>query len=445
MDVERALISKIIQTGNLEEAISRGIREDLFADEECRGMFRYVLDYKMRYGGPPSKGSVEQDKPKWEFEYEQESLSALLDRFVNVAKRRLANEMVLELAAACDDPQRSANIDLEFLEVSRKLANLVPSVEADSFTKNMGSRIEIYKQRRKEGRVRGIPTGFVDLDRMTGGIKPHQFWTIAGFTGTGKSTFLKAAAFNAWVQGESILYFSLEEDGEEIYERLDAMAAQIDYSLLRALNLPDTQVQKWLDYADSLRETVHDIPVIEGGRYVTPDLVYAEMVRYQPSLVIIDYISLMTSSSPSRGTSMWQSLTEITRDLKLTARTLKIPIFAAAQTNRSGGKDGAELDNVGYSLSVVQDPDVSLGLFSDEEMKENKEMEVRINKNRKGPLGKIRCIWDHENAIYREKTIQDKFQRSTTTKDEDSSNPFGKSEPSTRKAPPGIRDDNKAE
>jgi hypothetical protein len=61
---------------------------------------------------------------------------------------------------------------------------------------------------------------------------------------------------------------------------------------------------------------------------------------------------------------------------------LGVPIIAMAQTNRSGGKDGAELDNVGYSMSIVQDSDIVIGLFADEEMKDAKEMQIRLNKNR---------------------------------------------------------------
>ena len=106
--------------------------------------------------------------------------------------------------------------------------------------------------------------------------------------------------------------------------------------------------------------------MLDGGRNVTPDTIYAEMVRHKPGLVIIDYLSLMRSSVSSRQDGIWQRLTDITAELKMIARTMKIPIFAAAQTNRSGGKEGAELDNIGYSMSVVQDADISLGLFADE-------------------------------------------------------------------------------
>ena len=419
MDVERALVSKIITTGQLETALARKVRSDLFYDDECREVFDYLSDYATRYNVPPSLEAVKEDHPKFDIEHVQDPLDALIDRFIKLAKRRLANEMVVELAAACDDPERAENIDLEFLEVSKKLAMLVPSTEYARFNE-MGKRIDEYEQRKAEGKQRGIPFGFPSLDAWTGGIKDHQLVTVAGFTGTGKSTLLKVCAFNAWSANYTPLYFSLEEDAAEIYERLDAMAAGIDYAKLRQLQLPEEQMKNWREYAEKLRDrdVERDIPVIDAGRNVTPDLVYAEMVRHKPSIVIIDYLSLMRSSSPSRQTSLWQSLTEITQDLKRIARTMKIPIFAAAQTNRSGGKDGAELDNIGYSLSVNQDSDIVIGLFTDEAMKEQNEMEIRLNKNRRGRLGKFTAIWNHEDAIFREKTELDRFGKSGS-KEED--------------------------
>jgi replicative DNA helicase len=111
---------------------------------------------------------------------------------------------------------------------------------------------------------------------------------------------------------------------------------------------------------------------------------------------------------------MWQSITEITQDLKQVARTLKIPILAAAQTNRAGGKEGAELDNVGGSLSIIQDSDIVVGLFADDEMKAQKEMEIRLRKNRDGKIGEFRAVWDHEKMEYRQKTLKDTYGRSGT-------------------------------
>lgn len=411
MDIERALISKIVSTGQLEEAISKGVREDLFADEQCRDMFGYILGHQRRYNSPPSMQAVKEDKPEFEWEHVQDPLSWIIDRFAIMAKRRLANEMVIELADACDDPERAENIDLEFLEVSRKLATLVPSSRVNRFKADMDKRIDDYERRVREGEKIGIPFGFPQLDRWTGGIQPHEFVTISGFSGLGKSTMLQAIAFKAWVEGYTPLVISLEMESGTILRKFDAMAAALDYQAMKQLQLPEDQIKNWRDTKERIQERAGEIPVIDSIRHCTPDHVFAETVRHKPDLVVIDYLSLMRTSSPMRGNSLWQAMTEITQDLKQNARTLGIPIVAAAQTNRSGGKDGAELDNIGISISVVQDSDIVIGLYADDEMKARKEMEVRLRKNRDGRLGTFKSIWNHDTMEFREKTMKDLYQR----------------------------------
>lgn len=408
MNIEQSLLNKVISTGQLEEAISRGIRADLFADEECRDMFEYITDHARRYKTPPSTGAVQADKPNWKIEHNQESLEYLIDKFTVLCKRRLSQEALIELAKLTEDPQEGPNLDLHFLEVSRRLATLVPATQVARFSE-MEQRVAEYEQRAAEGKKVGVPFGYPTLDDWTGGVQSHELVTIAGFSGLGKSTMLMSLAFNAWSQGYTPLYISLEMEAGAILRKFDAMAASLDYAKIKQLQLPESQIENWRRTADEITDKSQDIPVIDSIRGCTPDHVFADTVRHKPDLVLIDYLSLLRSSRPSRNSSMWQTLTEITQDLKQNARTLGIPIIAAAQTNRAGGKDGAELDNIGYALSVVQDSDIMIGLFADDEMKERKEMEIRLNKNRDGRLGKFMAKWDHENMEFRQLTMKDKF------------------------------------
>lgn len=411
MDVENALISKIITTGQIEQALSRGLREDLFADEQCQEIFLWLLNHIRRFKTPPSLSAVKKAHPEFEVDHTQDALDYLIEEFVIMAKRRLANESLVELATACDDPQRARNIDLEFLEVSRKLATLVPSLQVARFKDGMEQRIIQQEIAQKEGYKTGIPFGFPWLDDKTGGLQKHELATVAGFSGLGKSTFLVATAFNAFMSDYTPLYFSLEMEHSVLMRKWDAMAASLDYKKLKQLQLPPEAFDDWRKKRDEISKKMGDIPVIDSIRYCTPDHIYAEAVRHKPDLIVIDYLTLMTSGRGSRHMKKWEETTEITQDLKQVARTLKIPILAAAQTNRSGSKDGADLDNIGYALSIVQDSDILIGLHADEEMKAAKEMEIRLRKNRDGVLGEFRAIWNHEEMIFRDKTLNDMFKR----------------------------------
>ena len=415
MDVERALVCKIISTGQLEEAISKGIRSDLFWDDECKDVFEYITDHARRYKQTPSTAALKTDREDFDFVLVQEPLEYLIDKFTKAAKKRLAQDMVIELAKMTDDPEHGDDIDLRFLEASRRLAMLAPSTEVHRFVGDMDKRYKEYEEDKKDrdsGKKVSMLYGFPTLDRVTGGMAHHEFITISGFSGLGKSTFLKVVAFNVWVQGFTPLIITLEEEGKLIAQKFDAMAGALNFTRLKHLDLSEEEMANWRAMRERVRNSTSDIPIIDKIRHCSPENVFAETVRYKPDLVLVDYITLMRSSRPGqKGMSMWQSISEITQDLKMNARTLGVPILAAAQTNRSGGKDGAEMDNIGNSISIVQDSDVVIGLFADDEMRERKLMEIRVNKNRRGPLIKFQARWDHDAVTFHEKDAHDMFRR----------------------------------
>lgn len=402
MDIERALISKVISTGQFEEVVSRGIRADFFADRQCQDMFLFLADHVRRYKVAPSVSAVRQARPDFEQLIASDPLDYLIDEFIVKVKRHAAQRLLISLGEIVNDREKSRDIELHFMEISRTLSTMLPATETHNFARDMEQRIKDYEERVARGEQPGIPFGFPTLDRWTGGIQPHEFVTVVGASGLGKSTFLIATAFNAWMNGKTPLYISLEMEKHAIARKFDAMFAGIEYNKIKHLNLPEDQLERWRQKVREAKSKNCDIPIIDSIRGCTPDHVFAETVRHNPDIIFIDYLSLMRSSRPNSGGSLWQTITEITQDLKQNARTLRVPIMAAAQTNRSGYKDGGDLENVGYSNSIVQDSDIIIGLHADDDMKRMKRMEIRLRKNRDGRLGQFQCIWDHDKTEYRE-------------------------------------------
>ena len=412
MDIERALVSKIIQVGRLEDAISKGVRADFFQDPEARDMWEYITDHSRQYGLTPTMTAVKADRPKFEPEHVSDSIEWVIDKFIVWVKRRVAQEHVLELAALADDPEAGADLDLHFLEVARKMTTLVPSAQISRFS-DMDKRITEYEKQKLEKVPRGLPFGpfFPKLDEWTGGLQAHEMMVVMAFSGIGKSTLLQALAFNWWRSGKTPLFISLEMEAGVLLRKFDAMAGGLDYYALKRLKLEDDAMESWRETAVRITERPCDIPVIDSIRNCTPEHIHAETVRHAPDVVIVDYLSLMRSSRPSRNVSQWQSLTEITQDLKQNARTLKVPILAAAQSNRSGAKVGAEMDNIGYSLSISQDSDIMLGLFQDDDMRAEKKMEIRLSKNRDGRLDRFEAVWDFDTMEFRQQRDAETFSR----------------------------------
>jgi replicative DNA helicase len=427
MDVERALVSKIASTGQVEDVLSEGIRIDHFEDEECRDLFRYVVEHKRRHKLAPSLEAIKTDNPDFTFNFASDALSYLIEKMKVLAKRRLADELLDQLAQACDDPEMAKDIDLHFLDVSRQLATVVPSTRV-AFYKEIEKRIDDFEKKKAEGKPPGIPYGFPTLDEWTGGLKPWQMASVSAFTGAGKSTLGMRFATNFFLQDFTPLYVSLEMDAEEIFEKIDSMILGIDSRSMMHLRLDQDKIDNWREFAAEAQERAGDIPVIDSMRYCTVDHIYAEMVRHLPDVCIIDYIQLMRSPNKNRFGSRWEDIQETARELKAVARTLKIPIIVLAQTDRSGAKEGATLENIGGSISISQDSDVAIGLFQNEDMREESEMEMRVLKNRGGRLGKFQAQWDHEGSNYRELGVRDIFRRDRKAAEAKTGNPFKKAQ-----------------
>lgn len=410
MDLERAIVTKIVFSGQIEKVLSRNVELHHFADDECRDMYDYIVRHTRKYKSAPSLEAAKYDKPNFEWFQVQDTLDYLLDRFAVVVKHRLADDMLVELAKACDDPGRVENIEQEFVEVSRKLVTAVPSQEIERFSE-VEKRIKVYEKLKAEGKPIGIPYGLPTLDRLTGGLLKHELVTVLGFTNVGKSTLLRALGFNFWMGGFTPLYLSLEMEADVILNILDSMAARLDYTKMKQLQLSEDHMGNWRAFAERMKNAKCDIPVLDSATRITPDYVFAETLRHKPDVVILDYVGLMRSASMSRGINRYQQISEIVEDLKINARMLKIPIIMAAQTGRAGARDGAELENVADAISIIHHSDTVIGLFQDADMEREGEMEVRLNKNRLGPRGKFRMLWDFDRMIFREKTMTDLFQR----------------------------------
>lgn len=442
MDYERSLVTRIIQTGEIENVIARGIDEEHFADEECQEVYLYSIDYLKKYKSAPSMKAVKEKFPAFEPELSEEPIEYLLDRHIVNVKRRMANEAIIELANAAEDDERAEEIDIEFLDISRQLATLVPTTAVARFS-DMHKRIDQYKIDKKEGNVWGIKMGIPALDEKTFGIQPHELIICAGWQGTGKSTLMQHISFSAYLQGLTTLFVSLEMDRGPLLRKFDTMAVNMSYRLLKSLALEDEaeeRWEKWADEAEEGREHGQEIIIIDriGSRTATG--IYAETIRHKPDLVVVDYLSLLDTGKTGND-KQWQAIGQISRELKLNAQTLGIPIIAAAQTNRDSVKEGVKLETIAFSSSIGMDADIVLGLMQDDDMKAQELMEVAMVKNRDGAPGKATMDWKIDSMQFGERAefIKKKGKGKAVKKAAKDKSPFVKKQRKTVKPKPGKK------
>jgi replicative DNA helicase len=249
-----------------------------------------------------------------------------------------------------------------------------------------------------KGGVQGVPTGFKDLDEMTSGMQKGDLIIVAGRPSMGKTAFCLSIAMHAAVLAKhTTAIFSLEMSKAQLAQRMLCAEARISMHLLRSGRLPQRDFPKLSLAAGPLSES----PLFIDD---TPGITVLELraksrrlkKQHNLSLVIVDYLQLMDSSSPLENRQ--QEISQISRSLKGLAKELDVPVIALSQLSRApeqrGGDHKPQLSDLRESGAIEQDADVVMFVFREEFY--NKEdtskqgvAEIIIGKQRNGPTGTV--------------------------------------------------------
>ena len=238
----------------------------------------------------------------------------------------------------------------------------------------------------------GVPTGLIDVDKLLGGLQKSDFLIVAGRPGMGKTGFLLGIAKNAAQKHKKhVAYFSLEMSNEQLVQRLIAMETRIDSQRLRNGKLTDDEWPLFTQAIESLSAThiyLDDTPAI------TPLQLRTKCRRlhleYQLDLVIIDYLQLM--SGDTRTDNRVQEVSYISRNLKILASELNVPVMAAAQLSRAVEQRADKrpvLSDLRESGSLEQDADIVMFInrqdILDKDSPKANLAEIIVAKHRNGP------------------------------------------------------------
>lgn len=245
--------------------------------------------------------------------------------------------------------------------------------------------------------MRGIPTGFPALDRLTNGLQPGQLIVLAGRPGMGKSVAaVDICRQNAIREGKKVAYFSLEMSVDELLQR--AWSAESDLAL-NAVKTGRLSGHEWPRLERAARR-VHDSGLlIDPSPNVTLTDVRARCRRISQQggldLVVVDYLQLMTPSD-RRVQNREQEVAEISRGLKLLAKELGVPVIAVAQLNRGPEQrtdKRPQLSDLRESGSLEQDADIVMFVhrddYYDKKCTNAGEAEFIIAKHRGGATGTV--------------------------------------------------------
>ncbi|MBR3233617.1 replicative DNA helicase [Candidatus Saccharibacteria bacterium] len=262
---------------------------------------------------------------------------------------------------------------------------------------------ELHKNK---GALRGLKTGFRDLDNITAGLQKGDLIIIGARPAMGKTTFAQNIAYNAaTINKRGVLFFSMEMASNEIVDRMISDVSGIDNWSIRTGNVSDEDFAK---IGDALGE-MGEVPLYIDDTSSMTVLELRNRARrakhdHDIGLVIIDYLTLLEGSDRYKGNRV-QEVTEISRGLKTLARELDIPVVALAQLNRQvTNRDDPRptLSDLRESGSIEQDADLVMMLhrkdyYHNEEGYEPTNItELLIQKHRHGRVGKIELYFHPE-------------------------------------------------
>ena len=264
----------------------------------------------------------------------------------------------------------------------------------------------------------GVTTGFVDLDRQTGGLQASDLIIVAARPSMGKTAFSLNLALNAAQAGHKVAFFSLEMSSEQLLTRLISMCAQVPMHKIRQPRYLTDEEWKAVYYgADKLG---CDLYVDDTPALKTMDLrAKARRIKARSGLdlIVVDYLQLMRPSRPLNSREL--EISEISRTLKSLAKELDIPVIALSQLNRKLEERTDKrpmLSDLRESGAIEQDADVIMFLYRDDVYSRKKKTdeieaapqqrllnsptEVIIGKQRNGPVGTVNLLYKCEYTCF---------------------------------------------
>ncbi len=283
--------------------------------------------------------------------------------------------------------------------------------DARPFSQVLEDLYDQVERRSQHDGLFGVPTGFIDIDRLLQGLQPSDLIVAAGRPGTGKTSLLLSIIKHAaQTHKKHIAVFTLEMSAEQLAQRLVAQETGIDTQRMRIGKL---QADEWpvfihaIEVLGEIRLFLDDTPAI------TPLQMRSRCRRlhgeYGLDLIVLDYLQLM--SGGGRFESRVQEVSFISRQLKVLARELNVPVLAAAQLSRQVEQRADKhpvLSDLRESGSIEMDADVVMFLYRPEGSEIANQVEVMVAKQRNGPTGTAHLVFRQSLAKFENAVIKGK-------------------------------------
>ena len=404
-NVECGLISKLLETKDILSIKDAQIKATYFSGEHRRA-FQFIYDSVLSDGEVPTVRAFERKFPNYELEtvfrdgVEVVGTEENIKFWCNELRKKVKHNSLAETMEEVVKHIEDFDTDTAYSLLKKEIAYIESEVEEQTscdITKNTEDRIEAYKKKKETKGMLGLPYGIKHLDYITKGLKKETLTTLIANTGVGKTWFEILIGAYCQLQNCKVLQFVTEMSEDIMRDRYEAMLfsmmyGELNYNAFKSGALSLEQEKQYFEFLEN------DLPNCEPLIIATASGVMgvsAEIDKHKPDVVLIDGVYLMEDDQGAKDD--WLRVAHITRDLKKLAKRCKLPIFINTQADKNTSKKtGPELGSIMYTQAIGQDSDDILALYRDEVMLSDREMCLKVLKQREGVTGKVMMNWNFD-------------------------------------------------
>jgi replicative DNA helicase len=323
----------------------------------------------------------------------------------SAVRRRIldAATKVAQLANAEDIPLE--NVIDETEKAIRAASDQWQAHSLQPFSQVLDKLYTQLEQSLDEPGVSGVLTGFIELDKLLLGLQPSDLVVIAGRPGTGKTSFLLSVArYAARMQGKHIVFFTLETGREQLALRLLSQETGIEMQRLRSGDLADDEWQRLTRSTESLKRLqlfLDDTPAI--SLHQVRSVCRRLQLEGRLDLVVVDYLQLV--SAGEHFENRVQEVSFLSRQFKLLAHELNVPVLVAAQLSRAVEQRADKrpvLSDLRESGSIEMDADVVMFIYHLDDLKSSCQVDLMVAKQRNGPTGSVRLLFEKRFGMFQD-------------------------------------------
>lgn len=417
IDVEQSVLGAVLQTDNAITIVSELLQPDSFYKMEHSKIYSAMLSLSEKgkeidlltiveslnksgelsmIGGASYISSLTSDA----------SVLSSLEEHCYILKEKQMARMQIQFGS--DLIKRAYNNTIDVFETNEFMADEVYQIQHIGDVKKDINNEDLAKQlvasiehASKSQGITGVPTGFKEHDKLLGGFQPGNLIVLAGRPGMGKTALALCYTLHMILNQKTVIFFSCEMSGKELFQRFASMFMDINADKFKEGTLTD---EDWVVFNSKLSYLLTDHLIIVDDCYTSTEMrnrTKKERMTKEIDCIMVDYIQFMTGKGQTRE----QEISKISRDLKMLAKEIQVPVIALSQLSRKVDERGDKrprLSDLRESGAIEQDADVVEFLYRPKYYDEDADdtSYLCIAKHRNGALKDIKLIYQHNRTKF---------------------------------------------